>query len=1076
MARKARNDKQAEPVSVDAAPVVPPPAAAAAAAPAGDALRYALVCTCFTLSGVAALVYQTAWTREFALVFGTSELAVATVLAAYMAGLALGARGIEWLLPRVQRPVQLYAWLELLIGAAAVLLIPAALALAEKLLVGWFGGQAAPPSSGAVGNTLFYLVAAFLVLLVPTVLMGATLPLLVRDGVHSEAQIGSRIGRLYACNTAGAVVGALLTAFVLLPALGLRGTIFVGAAVNGAVFLFAWWLARMQPVAEPTTDAVPVGAGAPEAPGRARWILPLVLLSGAVSFCHEVLWTRLLARVIGSSIQAFGVMVASFLLGIALGGALGARLAQDRERAARWFAISQVAVAAAAIAAWYALLAWGGVAGGQLSRALFGLGLLLPLSLAIGVSYPLAVRVLASGPERAAAASARVYSWNTAGAIAGALAAGFWLIPALRYEGAVQAAVWLSCVLAIAAILVLAPQRRQAAVGVCALAAVLAMAFWPAAPLDFLKVSALRNSNGQVIHYAVGRSADVVVVRDDAMLDLRTNGLPEAGTPVLGAPPTANVEAWMPMLAVLARPDTADMLIVGFGGGNAALAVPPSVQKVDVIELEPKVIEANRAIAALRLRDPLTDLRLNIIDNDARGALLLTDRKYDAIVSQPSHPWTAGASHLYTREFMRQAHAHLREGGVFVQWMGAEFIDAAVLRSLVATLREVFAHVHVYRPSGTTLILMGSDQPIDPERQLARTRATFDRSPLHYARVALTAPEDLIAASVLDDAATRSFAAGARPLTDDDNQLATANIHARRRGLDAPQLAALLAPFDPLTTAGSFVYRDLAPDISFDYLWRRIVLWSGGDKASLERMSRVADVLGESAKSAHLRYMMAMHLQQPETGSQLLAAALQRWPDDQDLLYLAAEAVLGDVVAGRATPQALAGLRRLTGERALVVQAKLAAARNDWETVSRLDAALAAVPWHAQVGALAAEMRTEWRVRVQNPELRQRLGDEGIAIADLAEVSEPNLLWHARRAWSAAGTNRPEVVLESAAAFNSTMAKSMDVLTGSYRAIVHRQALLLLDLLKPLADDRRIDAERYRQVVGKLNENEQLLR
>jgi spermidine synthase len=168
---------------------------------------------CFVLSGFAALVYQTAWTRQFGLVFGTSELAVATVLAAYMGGLALGAWISERLLPRVTRPVLAYAILELGIAAGAVVLVPALVAGSQALLAKFFGGQPAPPSSEQVGLTLFHLAGAFVALAIPTTLMGATLPLLARHAVREREQIGRRIGLLYASNTLGAVAGALVTAF-----------------------------------------------------------------------------------------------------------------------------------------------------------------------------------------------------------------------------------------------------------------------------------------------------------------------------------------------------------------------------------------------------------------------------------------------------------------------------------------------------------------------------------------------------------------------------------------------------------------------------------------------------------------------------------------------------------------------------------------------------------------------------------------------------------------------------------------------------------------------------------------------
>jgi spermidine synthase len=298
-----------------------------------------LLCACFLLSGFAALIYQTAWTRQFAIVFGTSELAVATVLAAYMGGLALGAWLAERFLPRVTRPVLTYALLELGIAVGAMFAVPFLLWLSNLALVALFGGQPSPPDSDHAGTTLFYLLSAFAALALPTTLMGATLPILARYAVAEEAQIGRRIGLLYATNTAGAVFGALLTAFFLLPELGLRHTIWFGAALNALVFLLAAALSQrvsgkaqprhythadtQQPQRRsraPTFNRVP-------APG---WVLPLMLLAGAVAFFQEVLWTRMLAHVVGSSIYAFGVMVASFLSGIALGGGIGAALGKNR--------------------------------------------------------------------------------------------------------------------------------------------------------------------------------------------------------------------------------------------------------------------------------------------------------------------------------------------------------------------------------------------------------------------------------------------------------------------------------------------------------------------------------------------------------------------------------------------------------------------------------------------------------------------------------------------------------------------------------------------------------------------------
>ena len=209
----------------------------------GLARPFALVVTCFVLSGVAGLVYETAWSQQFALVFGTSELAVAAVLAAYMAGLMAGAAVAGRLLRYVRRPIRVYALLELGIAAAA-LAVPVALRAVGVLQVRLFGGLAALPEAGSPGSAAFHLAATFVVLMIPTGLMGATLPLLARHAVSRDEQIGARVGLLYTANALGGALGTLVAAFVLLPRLGVGGTVWVGAAVNGSVFVLAALLAR----------------------------------------------------------------------------------------------------------------------------------------------------------------------------------------------------------------------------------------------------------------------------------------------------------------------------------------------------------------------------------------------------------------------------------------------------------------------------------------------------------------------------------------------------------------------------------------------------------------------------------------------------------------------------------------------------------------------------------------------------------------------------------------------------------------------------------------------------------------
>src|SRR6478735_1053770 len=835
---------------------------------------FTLLCTCFVVSGVAALVYQTAWTRQFAIVFGTSELAVATVLAAYMGGLALGALLAERFLPRVTRPVLTYALLELGIAGSAVIVVPLLLVAANLALQAMFGGQPSPPDSDHAGTTIFYLLSAFVALALPTTLMGATLPMLARYAVAEEAQIGRRIGILYAMNTAGAVAGALLTAFVLLPELGLEHTIWFGAGLNGVVFLLAVALARRVPVEKPSVGYELDAPPPPPPPLRPHsfrqfpgpaWVLPLMLLAGAVAFFQEVLWARMLAHVVGSSIYAFGVMVASFLTGIAVGGALGATIARHRERAALALAFALIFAAIAAAAAYLnlesllpktagLLSATPADSGWRVPNTLFAGLLLLPMTLAIGMTYPLAVRVLASDTADAAAASARVYAWNTVGAIVGSLAAGFILIPELRYEGAIRVAVFASAALGIVALWLLLPVNRILAIAVSVGAVVGCAFFQPQAPMNLLITSPLNvGTKGRVLYYDVGRSASVVMLAQDGGLALRTNGLPESLMDSPGSLQRFSGEFRLSPLAVIARPKARDMLIVGFGGGVVVEGVPPSVRHVDVIELEPKVIEANRVTAQLRKRNPLTDPRVNIIVNDARGALRLTDRRYDAIVSQPSHPWTAGASHLYTREFMQLAHDHLTLDGVFVQWMNVIFMDEDLMRSLTATMLNVFREVRVYRPDPNTIVFLASDAPLNPELQLAQTGYPLRSAPLHYARFGINNAEDLVTALVLDAEGARRIAAGAPLITDDDNRIATSSIFEEGRGMTGDTSGRLFAAQDPLQRADSVVYGPLKESLSFPYLARRNGVFVLLDPSLADRVGRMSQFLAGDARGAYLR-------------------------------------------------------------------------------------------------------------------------------------------------------------------------------------------------------------------------------
>jgi spermidine synthase len=940
--------------------------------------RFALLLCCFFVSGFAALLYQTAWTRELSFVFGTSELAVAAVLAAYMGGLALGAAAAARYAMRLRRPVLVYGVLELAIALSA-LSVPAGIRLINALYVGLLGGGSELLEGATTATTLFQLGAAFAVLLPPTAFMGATLPLLARHAVRSEAEIGSRVGVLYAVNTAGAIAGTLVAAFWLMPEFGLRHTVWVGAALNGLVFVLAARLAlgaAILPNAKhatsdaPAPDAPTHEAPTPAAPtqiGRraaslpavgATWILPALAVSGAVSFAYEVLWARLLGHLLGTSLHAFASMLASFLLGIALGSAVAARLATSRARAAVGFGVAQLGIALTSYVAFALadrlpeLSLWLGAGpGAPFAGAALAAATLLPITLCIGATFPFAVRLLARSPEQAARATARAYAWNTVGAIAGALGAGFVLLPGLGFAGTVGVGVAANLGLAAITALLIRPRRTRLAVAAVA-AGVVLVALPARTPWSLLRTSPLGNGSNpnEIVHSAVGRSSTVLLFDDGVAFRLTTNGLSEALITRAGILPKPSVVHWLGLLPSLVRPEARDLLVVGLGGGSALESVPSSVASIDVIELELEVLNANRWTSAERAIDPLADPRVRVQIGDARGVLQLTQKRYGAIVSQPSHPWTAGASHLYTREFFAMVRAHLKPDGVFVQWIGLRFVDEALLKTLAATLLDVFAHVEIYQPNGGMGVLFAaSDEPL---ASFEGARRALHDAPEDYARFGLHRVEDFAVVRVLDDVGTRTLAEHAALNTDDHNLLASRAARLGGASLNSRSVRAVWEGHDPLLAGIDGLDRSA--------LIRRLVSTNFAQRAT--SLARSDDRTLEETGLGWIE----LGLTRPQRAARHFARAVKLAPDSSDVL----EGLVASGAFGFAEARSVAGISEGDLDDSLVamIASQRHAAAGDWKAVAALDVELGRIRPGDAFFEQASRMRVHSRLAVQDPE------------------------------------------------------------------------------------------------------------
>jgi spermidine synthase len=916
-------------------------------------LRFILLLLCFFLSGFAALLYETAWAREFAFVFGTSEFAVVSVLAAYMGGLAAGAAVAARLISRIRRPILAYALLELGIAASA-LAVPQGIRAAIWLQTAIAGGQSAPPDEASVAGSLFYAACSFAILMIPTGLMGATLPLLARYAVRQESQIGHRVGVLYSVNTVGAVVGAAATGFVILPMLGLRNTVYIGAVTNALVFGAAALLARHSaplPQLSPSTSRSSL---------RFHWILPLIALSGFASFTYEVVWIRLLGIVLGGSIQGLATMLASFLLGIAIGSAVAARLARNPVRAAHGFAWAQIGAATLSLIAFSLAnqlpeLAQGlgaGRAGSLTGNALVAALALLPGALCVGATFPFAVRLFARHESEAGPAAARVYAWNTVGAISGALAAGFVLLTSLHFAGTICLAAGLNLFLALATAGLTRPALRIVA-GVAAVCLAVLAIHPPESPWAVLRYNGSSASRwkGDITYYGVGRSSTVLLFDEGIGWRLVTNGQPESTILRPSPAPERFITArWLGMLPTLLRPNARSMLMIGLGGGLSIEAVPASIESIHVIELEREVTRAHHALEPLRGFSAIADPRVQVVVNDARGALMLTDARFDTIVSQPSHPWTAGASHLYTREFFSLVSDHLEPGGVFVQWIGIAFVDEPLLRSIVATLLEAFPEVAVFRPIAGSVLFAASNAKIDP---VMTTALALAASPSDYSRYGLRRTEDLIAGWSLDLEGAQHFSADADINTDDRNQLATRSAGLGDAALRPRHLNQILSQFDPLPSR--------AAELETTYLVRRLTARSETARAvnlaksQRDPTQRMTD-LGWAASS-----------DSPKRAAAHFRAVLERDPTSQSarfgLLAMRRRAVEAN------DPEVSELAEPLEGAASAVVSGWRLAAAGEWPALRELESELASAEGLDPAYQDAQRLRVRWRTASDDPAL-----------------------------------------------------------------------------------------------------------
>ena len=701
----------------------------------------AVVSACFFFSGAAGLVYEVLWTRMLGLVFGHTVFAITTVLAAFMAGLGLGSYLVGSLADRHGHPLRFYGVLEAGIGVYA-LLTPLLFSQVEVFYV--FLRRSLGLSYFAFSLCQFLLV--FVVLLIPTTLMGATLPVMSKFFVRDIRALGTQVGRLYALNTFGAVLGTFAAGFHLIPALGVRTTLLMAAVANigiGALALvFDRHLQqlRTQPAApEPDLPTPDVGQAAGSWQDRAAvWLSVVGLgLSGAASMIYEVTWTRALSLTIGSSTYAFSTMLVAFLVGLALGSFLFSRISGRLRGDPFLFGCLQLGIGLGALGVmplfdrmpelflWAFRLSQSPGFVKALQFSISALAMLAP-TLFMGATFPCVVQIASRELQRVGRDVGKIYFINTGGAIAGTLLAGFLLIPVWGLQSSLRVAVSVNLCLALGLYLLVEKGRWRRRLAIVApLAALVLLAVsptWDATAMasgvaiygrnyfgwfgkaDFRETVA---STDHLLFYKDGISATVTVHRRGDNIFLKVNGKTDAGNSR-----DMHTQLMLAHLPLLLHPEPRKVLVIGLGSGVTAGAVTVHpVQEVDVIEIEPAVVEGSRFFAKEN-REVLRNPRAHLAVADGRNFLLVSQKSYDLIISEPSNPWMRGIGNLFSLEFYELAARRLAQGGIVCQWIHGYGLFPDDLKMVVKTFRSVFPHTTVWNTTLGDFLLVGSQAPL----------------------------------------------------------------------------------------------------------------------------------------------------------------------------------------------------------------------------------------------------------------------------------------------------------------------------------------------------------------------------
>lgn len=716
---------------------------------------YLVAAVFLVFSGAAALTYQVTWVRLLGLSMGSTSASISTVLAAFFLGMALGSYFANRISHNHTNSFNAYILLELCIGITGLALLPILLNLDSIM--------ASIPTLGSAMTGKFLITMTLLS--IPTICMGATFPVMAAILIRKENEIGLRIGQLYSLNTFGAIFGALFTGFLFIPKYGLDGAIYIAVTFNLLIAVSGWFLNKKirLPKLEYNPHQDNANLTTPRhLRGNQRIALFILIGTGFASIASEIGWTKYLSIFTGTTIYGFAAILGIFLMGIAAGSWVIKNYLEQIDEPRKLLAYSLLAAGLGLIYAriglsfvpiWYEGINHLSFAGEnkQWLKYLLVFVIIFPPTFIFGAIFPLNIKLYCGDLSGVQARVGKAYAANTIASIAGSIFAGFWIIP--LYGTDTLLVLMCALVLLLPVPLVLYNKQQTKHFVVTTLAALFLFSTQILPGIDYKKLitsvgykydeDAYNGGKPKFLFVKEGKISVISLVSyDDKIAKVQANGLNESLIDMDDPSNALVIESLLAYFPYFIHKDPQSAFVVGFGGGITTRAFTHTdVKSIRVVELEPTVVEAGKTIPGGPVT-ALDDPRVKIEFNDARNTLLIEDNKYDIIAAQPSHPWLAGASNVFTLEFFKLVQSRLNEGGIFTQWINLFRMDVTTLRSLFSAFFTVF-------PEGVTfanlktgdLMLVGSNEALtfdlpqmDKRMNKAEILATFDHFDVYQAR------------------------------------------------------------------------------------------------------------------------------------------------------------------------------------------------------------------------------------------------------------------------------------------------------------------------------------------------------